>query len=135
MAGLWYFLAPGLARLLGYFPAKRLGLGEDLPQGVALEWARWCRISNYMVDDRGMPIRCGFECFRSPILYFSFKDDASAPKPAVEWLVGCYGYASRVGRHVYPADLSAGSIGHFGFFRDKFKKSLWQESIEWLARQ
>ena len=31
---------PALARLLGYFPASRLGFGEDLPRGVALEWAR-----------------------------------------------------------------------------------------------
>jgi len=34
---------PAVAKLLGYFPGSRVGFGEDLPPGVALEWASWCR--------------------------------------------------------------------------------------------
>ena len=135
MAGLWYFLMPGLTRIRGYFPAKRLRVGEDLPRGVALEWARWGRNRNYMVDENGVPLRSGFESFRSPILYFSFDDDAYAPKRAVEWMLGWYGSPSRVGHHVQPGDLGTRSIGHFGFFRELFKESLWQESSDWLGRQ
>ncbi|HHP7236846.1 alpha/beta hydrolase family protein, partial [Longibacter sp.] len=40
-AALWYAGMPALAHLCGYFPGRALGLGEDLPLGVALQWARW----------------------------------------------------------------------------------------------
>jgi predicted alpha/beta hydrolase len=33
-------LIPVLTRLFGYFPWSRFAAGEDLPRGVALEWAR-----------------------------------------------------------------------------------------------
>ena len=36
---LWHVLMPAITSLLGYFPGKRLHLLEDLPKGVALEWA------------------------------------------------------------------------------------------------
>jgi predicted alpha/beta hydrolase len=39
MAVLWHGLMPVLTRLVGYFPARRLGLGGDIPAGVALQWA------------------------------------------------------------------------------------------------
>lgn len=33
-------LAPALCRIFGYMPARRLGLGEDLPAPVMLQWGR-----------------------------------------------------------------------------------------------
>lgn len=37
----WKYVLPGLTKLFGYFPAKKLGMFEDLPKGVALEWSQW----------------------------------------------------------------------------------------------
>jgi predicted alpha/beta hydrolase len=45
----WYFLQI-LTRLFGYFPGKKLGLMEDLPKGVAIEWARWGLKKDYLFD-------------------------------------------------------------------------------------
>jgi predicted alpha/beta hydrolase len=36
---LWHVLMPTVTRMVGYFPGRRLHLLEDLPAGVALEWA------------------------------------------------------------------------------------------------
>src|SRR6267378_930790 len=44
-AGMWlltHALLPGISRLFGYFPAAALGQGENIPAGVAIEWASWC---------------------------------------------------------------------------------------------
>lgn len=132
MALLWYGVLPGLATLFGYFPAKRLGLSEDLPGGVAREWARWCRSPHYISDAEGQPIRAGFRAFRSPIRYYSIGDDAYAPRAAVEYLADCYENAPREGRHLEPSEIGARKLGHFGFFREAGRPA-WGETAGWLA--
>ena len=44
-------LAPILCRIFGYMPARRLGLGEDLPAPVMLQWGRWSAMPGYFYDD------------------------------------------------------------------------------------
>jgi predicted alpha/beta hydrolase len=39
MALLWHGLMPLVTLAVGYFPGRLLRLGEDLPRGVALQWA------------------------------------------------------------------------------------------------
>jgi hypothetical protein len=39
MTALWHGLMPAITLMLGYFPARRLGLGEDIPGKIALQWA------------------------------------------------------------------------------------------------
>src|SRR5215470_13324549 len=36
----WHALMPAVTKMVGYFPARALGLGQDLPRQVALDWAR-----------------------------------------------------------------------------------------------
>jgi len=36
-------------------------------------------------------------------------------------------------RHLAPKDLGVPEIGHFGFFRERFRDSLWREAADWLA--
>lgn len=45
---IWFF---------GYLPAKKIGWGENLPQGVARQWARWCRSPGYVENDFGKSIK------------------------------------------------------------------------------
>jgi len=35
-------LVPPLARIVGYVPGSKIGLGEDMPNGVFFEWRDWC---------------------------------------------------------------------------------------------
>jgi predicted alpha/beta hydrolase len=126
----WY-LIPVLSRLYGYLPGS-FGTKQDLPDGVAREWARWARRPQYLMEDAFRP---GFERFRGPLLAYSFSDDDYAPRAAVEGLLDFYTDADIRHRHVRPAEIGAQSIGHFGFFRQAFKETLWRDAIDWLARQ
>lgn len=128
-AGLWYGLMPLTSSLVGYFPGK-LGVGEDLPRGVAQEWARWCRSAGYFTDHGVSPD--GFARLRAPVLAFSFTDDPYAPKPAVDWLHGLLSSASVERAHLAPGDLGVRAVGHFGFFRDSFRDSLWTAARDFL---
>jgi len=134
LAALWYLVVPAIASTFTYFPARRLNLGEDLPGGVALEWARWCRHRNYIVDGAGNTIRQYFDAFKAPILFYSFADDPYAPRSAVEHMMNCYTNAEKSWRHIDPHEIGVKAIGHFGFFREQMKSALWAETADWLRQ-
>lgn len=121
------------ARVLGYFPASVFRKGEDLPAGVAIEWARWCRTRDYLVGDLGDEVRRRYAAFAAPLLAYNFTDDRFAPLPALRALVALYAGAKTEIRRVAPADIAVPRIGHFGFFREQFREPLWRPSVDWLA--
>lgn len=123
---LCHAVMPGLVLLMGFLPARTLRLGEDLPPGVGLEWARWARTRGYM--------QCApfFDRLAAPVLAYSFADDGLAPKPAVDLLLASQPRLDVRRRHVAPGDLGVRRVGHFGFFRDHLGGSLWSESADLL---
>jgi predicted alpha/beta hydrolase len=121
---------PAVATLLGYFPGSRLGFGEDLPPGVALEWASWCRHPQYLVGALG--VHDAYARVRAPIRAYAISDDAFAPLRPVEALAALYPNARWQTRRLAPRELGVPDIGHFGFFRERFRASLWRESADWL---
>ncbi len=125
---LWHALVPGVASTLGYLPGS-LGIGEDLPGGVARQWARWCRTPGYMVGGDGHARRDLYRRVTSPILAFGFDDDEYAPPDAVSALLALYENAP-ITRH--QVSTSEAKVGHFGFFRDRFASSFWQEAASFL---
>jgi predicted alpha/beta hydrolase len=131
MAALWYGVVPGVTRAVGYLPGS-LGIGEDLPPGVALEWAAWCRTPGYLVGGPGAPRKAGFARLRAETLAFGFEDDPYAPPAAITALLELYENASVERVHVSRAEV--GPVGHFGFFRDRFRKGLWDHAERFLAR-
>lgn len=132
---LWYVLIPGLCRLFGYLPARALGLGEDLPGGVAREWARWGRHPGYILEAGEASWREGFARVEMPICAYSFSDDWYAPRAAVDALMSFYARAPIEHRHLRPRDVGAERVGHWGFFREGSRETLWRESASWLRRQ
>lgn len=128
---LWHLVMPGLSRVFSYFPSKLIGFGENLPGGVAREWARWCRHPDYLVDHNGQPLRVHFEAYRGRIRAYIIGDDWMAPRAAVEALMRFYRSARVELKVVQPSDVGAKTLGHFGFFRES-GKPIWQESAEWL---
>jgi predicted alpha/beta hydrolase len=132
---LWHALMPGASRIFSYYPSKKLGTGEDLPARVARDWARWGRNPNYIVDETGAPIRENFISFTGPMRFYSFEDDIHAPRQAVEALFNFYLRAAKEWRHQTPEELGARAVGHFGFFREQFRATLWAESADWLSGQ
>ena len=132
LMGLWHVLMPGLTAALGYFPARRLGIGEDLPAGVAREWARWCRHEAFFVDPAGKALDTGFSRFSAPLMSVSIADDGMAPRPAVDALSRLFLSAACVRRHIEPAEAGVERLGHFGPFRPQAGRALWPEMAAWL---
>jgi predicted alpha/beta hydrolase len=127
-----HLLLPGLARLHGYFPGSRFGFGEDLPAGVAIEWASWCRNPTYLVGALGAAE--AYARFAAPLRAYAFTDDPFAPIGAVHALMRLYPGSPSEVRSLAPAELGVRKIGHFGFFREQFRDTLWREAGEWLAQ-
>lgn len=130
----WKYLLPSLSQMFGYFPAKKIGLFENLPKGVAMEWSKWGSNPQYLFAyDFEVPKQHGD--LEVPLLSWSFTDDGYAPIRAVKALLNRYEKAEITHRHLAPQDLGVSRIDHFGFFREKFKDSLWAESLQWLNAQ
>ncbi len=125
------FLIPVITRLAGYFPWSRLAAGEDLPKGVALEWARWCRSPGYLLDDESLPLE-RYATFAAPILAYSVDDDDWGTPPAVAAMMRAYPDVTK--RHLVPADYGLERLGHMGWFR-KGSERIWDETIAWLDAQ
>lgn len=131
MALLWRGLMPGLTRSFGYLPGFS-GTGEDLPRGVAEEWASWCLSPSYFLGAHP-EYRAPMAHFQKPMLMYSFSDDDYAPLVNVRWLQARYESALIEHRHLDPRELNLDHVGHMGFFRDK-TSALWSEVVDFFGR-
>ncbi len=130
----WYAMIPTLTPLFGYFPAKKIGLFENLPKRVVYEWMRWGRKKRYMLhyyDDSSQ----FFDKIKAPILAMSFPRDDYAPKRTVDWLVEQFVNAPTERLHYIPGKKDLGKLRHFGFFREHFKSQLWELTHQWIEKK
>lgn len=131
---LWYLLIPGLSKMFGYFPAARLGLFENLPKNIALQWMRWARNKAYAFQEIQKE-KTSFEKLSQRCLALSFADDPYAPEPAAKDLLSFYNSLNTQHQHLHPEDIAMDSIGHFGFFKKRFRNTLWLSTKEWLEKR
>jgi predicted alpha/beta hydrolase len=129
----WYFLIPFFTKVFGYFPAKKLALFEDLPSGVAQQWARWAKSENYLFDEFPED-KQKFDGLQLPALMVNFSDDKLAPADAVHDLMSRYPQLKWSQWHLKPDDVMQKSIGHFGFFKKEVQQSLWAETVTWIGK-
>jgi predicted alpha/beta hydrolase len=123
---------PLTARVLGYTPARRIGLGEDLPAGVALQWARWCRRPGYIENAFGREVsRNGYDQFHAPIFVLHASDDPIATPANVQDLLRLFPQAPKQTKMVEPQAFGYSAIGHIDFFR-RSRSGLWPLVTEWL---
>jgi predicted alpha/beta hydrolase len=121
-----------IARALGYMPG-RLGIGEDLPRDVLLEWTGWVMKPRYFFDDATLQALENFPRYRGALRAICLTDDPWATAPAVDLL--CSGFTGTVAERVdiRPETVGAKKIGHFGFFRPEHRETLWRDAAGWLA--
>jgi predicted alpha/beta hydrolase len=136
MAFMWHMLMPAVARVIGHFPASRLGLGDDLPRRVALQWASR-RTPDYRPGAAGGdPARWTVALDRMarltvPALVISITDDAFAPEIAVRrFLMGLS--QAPVVRRVIDARISGGAVGHYGYLR-RANAHMWEIASRFLG--
>lgn len=129
----WHVAMPLLTRLFGYFPAKRLGWMEDTPAGVGLDWSGMGeRFEETMrlADPAGARLR--FQQVKAPILAVGLDDDPHGTAEALDRLLAYFTTSHRRHWRIEPSDIGVEAIGHFAFFHDRFKQSLWPLAVEWL---
>jgi predicted alpha/beta hydrolase len=138
---LWHVLMPAITSLLGYFPGKRLHLLEDLPKGVALEWAGrlkpefWWNLkrADGMPDaTRTQDLLARFAAIHASVLAVRFTDDPFATEAATKRLGELFVNTSVVRIVLGPTEAGGQSIGHFGFFDSRFRSTLWPLVVEVL---
>ena len=129
MIALWYALFPAALAVAGYLPMSRVGQGDDVPGGVAREWARWGKDRRYVYSYAETRGGLGYTRFAQPLLVLSIEDDAYAPPTSTAHLLSLYTQARPQVRSIDPGTRP---IGHFGFFR---RADLWAEPVRWLLEQ
>jgi predicted alpha/beta hydrolase len=127
MWSFWNIMIPWTTPFFGYFPAKHLGLFENLPKGMVRQWRSWGKQPDYMMAFRDASYL--FDDLTMPILSLSFPADPLAPPKTVDWLAAQYPNA-RVERIHYTDEGDA--PGHFGYFRPPFKDTLWNLTHQWI---
>lgn len=126
---LWYFLAPVSLRLLGYFPGKRLNIIGDLPPNVMRQWRRWCLNPEYAVGAEGSLVRQQYAAVRVPVTAVAFTDDEMMSRRNTASLHGFFSNAPVTLHFIDPADIGEKRVGHLGWFRDRYRDSLWRTQL------
>lgn len=124
---------PALTSTVGYLPAKKLNLFEDVPKGVAAQWAKWIRNREYMFTETRETLQ-HFNQVKADMRLYSFSDDTYAPPATVDWLATKYKNARVERRNFDPGYKDLKSIGHFNFFRRKYGPYFWEEVAEFLEQ-
>ena len=130
----WWVLVPLATRLCGYFPGRALKKVGDLPSGVILQWRRWCLHPTYSVGAEGAAVAQSYGAVRFPVLALSMADDELMTLRGTHNLVNLYANTESRVESISPAELKVRRIGHFGFFRDQFRQSLWPRAVAALAQ-
>jgi len=137
MAVLWHGVMPAVTAIVGYFPGRALRLGDDLPRGVAMQWARrrapFVRRATHLAPDRMARLveRCARLTARGLIVTAS--DDGFATEAgAARVRAFLPGFAAE---HwvITPHAAGARKLGHFGFFRRAAAATLWPRLVAWIA--
>jgi predicted alpha/beta hydrolase len=126
ISGLFHVALPVMVAVKGYLPMKAFRQGEDVPKGVAREWAEWGRHPRYVRKYADLKGGLGFDRYTGPLRAVAFADDAYAPKEAVEKLLDLYPNARK------ELMLHPGPAGHFGFFK---QEELWRQEVFAVGRE
>jgi len=138
----WHLAMPVVVRALGYVPARRFGLPEDLPAGVARDWSARRKPDPWWNLRRpdGTPDRARidgviarFDAFRADTLVVSLADDPFATREATQRIAGLFRHCRIRERRIDPRAEGLPPVGHFGFFRVRMRDTLWPVVGDFLA--
>ncbi|WP_331317213.1 alpha/beta fold hydrolase [Methylobacterium mesophilicum] len=134
MIAKWHLLMPSVTAAMGYFPGHRLGWIEDLPAGVAYEWAfRGRRMeASYPAADRPA-LLARFAAVRAPILAVGVPDDPFGTPAAIRRGLGYYVSSPRIEAQLTPSAIGAEAPGHFGLFNARRSGRFWTDTLRWLG--
>jgi predicted alpha/beta hydrolase len=130
----WKVSLPASTHLLGYMPGIAVGGGPPLPKNVALEWRTW-GLHPEGIWQGNEVVKNKFAALTMPVHFVGVQDDLMmAPPRAVKFLQSQYANAQSTHEQLNPADFGVKEIGHFGFFRSRFKEKLWHLPVEFFQK-
>lgn len=116
---------PVNVKLYGHANTKKIGWGEDLPKGVAMQWAHWCSKPGYVANSLGTTIQTHYhDDIRCPITVIHASDDEIATLANVADLLRLYPNANTHSIYLEPKEQGFKHIGHMDMFRSSHK-TLW----------
>ncbi|ALE07563.1 hypothetical protein AL755_04755 [Arthrobacter sp. ERGS1:01] len=122
-----------LVALFGYFPCERLGVMEDLPRGVALDWARSRKdFTAAATGDVLAELRARQHAVTAPILAVAPTDDSYATPAAMERALRYTPNSKSRILRLRPEQYGETSLGHFALFHSRFRHTFWEQSLAWL---
>ncbi|QEY64177.1 alpha/beta fold hydrolase [Metapseudomonas lalkuanensis] len=135
-----YILIPLLVPVFGYFPAKKIGAGENIPRRVICRWQQWVKTPGYIQADFELN-REGYRRFRGVLTAISFSDDAMAPLSTVAEVADYYSEASHSSLlSISPEEVGLNEVGHFRMFSRDAAETIWPKILnsltsapEWLG--
>jgi predicted alpha/beta hydrolase len=140
MVILWHGVMPVLTRVFGYFPARFLGLGEDIPAGIAMQWA--ARRNPEMRPEatafdarRARAMMRRYRTVRGEVLAVGFADDAFATPKGTRRLLEAIPGLQTTHLSIEPSAVGMPRIGHFGFFSRSAEPALWPTMVRLLRDQ
>jgi predicted alpha/beta hydrolase len=111
-------LVPLGTLIKGYAPTAAVGLGENLPAGVARQWGQWCAAGGYATNaTRGMPDRDFHRAVNTPITVLHAEDDDIATPATVADLLRTFPSAQKLALRIKPSSHGLKAIGHIDWFR------------------
>ncbi len=126
---MWYVIAPLSIKFWGYFPGKKFKMVGDLPAKVMLQWRAWCLQKDYAVGVEGPEIRQRYADVSTPITSISFSDDEMLSERNINALHAFFNQDHVTMVRLSPQEIGEKFIGHLGWFREKFKQSIWTGEI------
>lgn len=131
----WHVFMPTAALVMGYFPGKKLGWLEDLPKGVAFDWARGASNYSSTMGPDGEEILNRSAQLTLPVLAVNPTDDPYATQAAVRRTLSYLPKAECAESYLRPEELHVSEIGHFGLFNQRFRETFWPQALDWLTAQ
>jgi len=124
----WHLFRPLVTRLVGYFPGRRLNLGEDLPYEFALAWGRCWRSPRGLLHE--FPRQLSVP---SDVVVIGVTDDDIGTPHALQRLHAPLTARSVAHRWIAPADHGLRAIGHFDLFRHSVAARVWPTLLPLIA--
>lgn len=128
----WHAAMPLLTFIFGYCPAKTLGWHEDLPAAAAFEWAFRRKQLIATWGTQRMPLQ-NFDRMTGDILAIEITDDTFGTSVAIDRLLAYFTNSRCKRKRISPESINCKSIGHFGFFHERFRSTLWAQSLCWFS--
>lgn len=133
LAGKSRFLGPFMFNVIfpisslvkGYGATQFIGMGENLPKGVAKQWAEFCTAGGYVTSAIGKTIHTHFhDEIRTPITSIHATDDEIATEANVKDFLRTFPNTHTSAIILKPQEYGHKAIGHMFMFK-KSHNNLW----------